>query len=74
MWLYGMRLRPYSIGCQPKGVIEVRDGGKRYWNIIAYKNKLPLKDELYYDLDCLGEETLENGSKTGYNQTDERSE
>lgn len=55
-YVYGMRLRPYSIGCQPKGVIEVRDGTDRYHNIIVYASKLPLKDELHYDLDYIGQE------------------
>lgn len=55
-YIYGMRLRPFAPGCQPKGYIEVRDGTDRYWNILVYAHKLPLKDELHYDLDYIGTE------------------
>ena len=55
--LYGMRLRGYSPGCQPKGVVEARDDPSgRYYNILVYATKLPLKDENRYDLTYLGEE------------------
>lgn len=56
-YLYGMRLRGYSLGCQPKNVSERRDDPTgRYYDIIVYDTKLPLKDEKNYDLDYLGEE------------------
>lgn len=54
-YVYGMRLRPFDLGCQPKGVIERRDDPSgRYWDIIVYGSKLPLKDEKNYDLDFIG--------------------
>lgn len=57
MYLYGMRLRPFGMGCQPKGVEEVReDPSGKYWNILVYKRELSA-DEIYnYELDYLREE------------------
>ncbi len=54
---YGMRLRGFSPGCQPKGVVEHKDDltGK-YYDIICYERKLT-EDELRdYELDYIGEE------------------
>ena len=57
VYWYGMRLRPYGIGCQPKGVWAWSDDETgKYWNKIAYKNPLDDKDIVAYDLDYLGEE------------------
>lgn len=61
LYLYGMRLRGCAPGCQPKGFIERRDDpSQRYYDIIVYDRKLPLKDEKNYDLDYLGEEHENN--------------
>lgn len=52
---YGMRLRPYSIGCQPMdGLVEVMVDN-RYWNILIYDRKLTDQEVSDYELDYLGE-------------------
>ena len=52
---YGMRLRPYSIGCQPMdGLVEVMLDN-RYWNILIYDRKLTDQEVSDYELDYLGE-------------------
>ncbi len=52
---YGMRLRPFGIGCQPKGVAEHIDDPtgypRRYWSLIAYDHELTEKECFNYDLD-----------------------
>lgn len=56
MYLYGMRLRGYSIACQPSGVKErIDDESGRYWDIIAYEQKLTDSEIADYDLDYIGE-------------------
>ena len=49
---YGMRLRGYSIGCQPmEGLIRAEeDESKKYWNILVYNRKLTEKEINDYDL------------------------
>lgn len=55
MYKYGMRLRPFSLGCQPKdGLLFVRDDN-RYWNILIYNRKLTDQEVSDYELDYLGE-------------------
>lgn len=55
MYKYGMRLRPYSIGCQPmEGLVEVMVDN-RYWNILIYDRKLTDQEVSDYELDYLGE-------------------
>ena len=54
---YGMRLRGFSIGCQPKGVIErTDDPSGRYYDILAYDRQLTEKELEDYELDYLGKE------------------
>lgn len=55
MFYYGMRLRGYSPGCQPKGVAErLDDPFHKYHDILAYSRKLT-EDELQdYELDFIG--------------------
>jgi hypothetical protein len=56
MWVYGMRERGYSLGCQPKfGFIRQLDiKSKKYYDLIVYNRKLS-EDELeYYSLDFVG--------------------
>ena len=55
---YGMRLRPFGIGCQPKKGFEAvcEDIAGKYWNIILYNRKLEDKEAKEYELDYLGEE------------------
>lgn len=56
---YGMRLRPYDIGCQPKdGFLCVDEGGTAdgygYHNFVYYISKLDRKTADNYDLDYIG--------------------
>ena len=47
---YGMRSRPFSIGCQPKGAVRV-EKSNIYYAILIYDRKLT-KVELYqYELE-----------------------
>jgi hypothetical protein len=56
MFLYGMRLRGFSIGCQPSGVVKrMDDVNGRYWDVIAYDRKLTDAEISAYDLDYIGE-------------------
>lgn len=56
MYLYGMRLRGFSIGCQPmNGFIERRDDTEdRYHDLLVYDRKLTDKELFEYELDYLG--------------------
>ena len=49
LYWYELRLRPFSIGCQPKGHIEVNHNLGR-WGIVAYKEPLNESDLYNYDL------------------------
>lgn len=52
---YGMRLRGFSIGCQPKdGFIRREDDQTgRYWDIIIYDRPLTDDETSHYSLDRL---------------------
>ena len=54
--VYGMRLRGFSPGAQPKdGWLETEeDPLGDYWNILVYNRKLTDKEVKDYDLDSLG--------------------
>lgn len=55
---YGMRLRGYSMGTQPRGVEKWEDADKDkdgYWSYIYYEEKLTDEQVENYDLDYLGE-------------------
>lgn len=56
-YLYGMRLRGFSIGCQPmKGLIDRRnDTSGIYYDLLLYDRKLTDKELNDYELDYLGE-------------------
>ena len=55
LYLYGMRLRGFSIGCQPNGVKERRDDPTgRYYDIICYQRELSDSEVRDYELDFLG--------------------
>ena len=60
-YLYGMRLRGFSIGCQPKdGLIERRDAPTdEYYDILVYGRKLWDRELEDYDLTYLGTEGSE---------------
>ena len=57
-YLYGMRLRPFGIACQPKeGFIERRDDPSNlFWDIIVYNRKLTNKEVYDFDLQFIGED------------------
>ena len=60
LYKYGMRLRGFSIGCQPMENFWERqddDGshGRRYHDILVYTEKLEEQDLRNYELDYLGE-------------------
>lgn len=59
VYTYGMRLRGFSIGCQPMdGLICGRDDPTgMYHNILVYERKLTYKETEDYELDYIGEET-----------------
>lgn len=54
---YGMRLRGFSIGCQPReGFYEREDDPTgKYWDILIYSRKLTDKELQEYELDYIGE-------------------
>ena len=59
-YVYGMRLRGFSIGCQPGGVVERRDDPlSKYWDIIVYDRMLTLDEIRDYSLDYIGFEVVE---------------
>ena len=58
LYKYGMRLRPYSLGCQPAGVYKRTDSNK-YHDLIYYTRELTEKEMETYSLDYLGSEIHE---------------
>jgi hypothetical protein len=58
MYKYGMRLRGFSLGCQPmKNLVDrIDDNSGKYHDILIYSEKLSDKDIKDYELDFLGEE------------------
>ena len=56
-YVYGMRLRGFSPGCQPmEGLKERRDGETQYHDLLVYNRKLTDKEINDYELDYIGEE------------------
>lgn len=62
MYAYGMRLRGFSIGCQPsKGFVDaIPDKRLIYWDILFYDRELTDKEISDYELDYLGEKSPED--------------
>lgn len=58
MYLYGMRVRGCSIGCQPReGFLGRRDDATgKYWDIIVYDRELSEDECRHYSLDFIGKE------------------
>ena len=54
-YIYGMRLRGFAPGCQPKeNFVERRDDPSgRYWDLIVYSVPLMHKEQRFYDLDFI---------------------
>lgn len=57
MYRYGMRLRGFSIGCQPiTGLVRVEvDPSGRYHDILVYGRPLNDHEQESFELDYLGE-------------------
>lgn len=56
MYVYGMRLRGFSPGCQPMdGLDAVMEGNRKYYNILIYHRKLKEQEVRDYELDRLQE-------------------
>ena len=57
MYVYGMRLRGFSIGCQPmKGLIKrMDDYTGNYHDLIGYDRELTEQELQDYELDYIGE-------------------
>lgn len=59
MHRYGMRARPFSIGCQPMEGLqraeEPESSDELYWNYLVYDRILTLKELENYELDYLDE-------------------
>lgn len=54
---YGMRLRGFSMGCQPmNGLIEWKDTDGKYWSELIYNRELTEEEQKHYSLDFLGAE------------------
>lgn len=66
-YIYGMRLRPFSIGAQPKqGLIDHQNAeGKysRYWDLIIYDRQLTEEECFVYSLDLLETENGDGGNR-----------
>lgn len=57
VYRYGMRLRGFSIGCQPKGVPDREDDATgRYYDILLYDRALTGRELKDYELDYIGKE------------------
>ena len=57
VYKYGMRLRGFSIGCQPmKGLLyNAEDPTGRYHDLLIYDRKLDESEMSEYELDYIGE-------------------
>lgn len=57
MYVYGMKLRGFSLGCQPMdGLVEWKDEELGYHSVLWYLRKLTKEERDEYELDYLGEE------------------
>lgn len=57
VYTYGMRLRGFSIGCQPMNgfIRRMDDDSRRYHDLLIYNRKLTDSELTDYELDYLGE-------------------
>ena len=57
---YGMRLRGFSPGCQPKdGFVRRLDSeDKKYYDVLLYNRPLTKEEVRSYDLDYLGQRLI----------------
>lgn len=50
MYYYGMRLRGFSVGCQPmKGFIR-REDSSEFWDVIVYDRELTAEEIRHFSL------------------------
>lgn len=65
MYVYGMRLRGFSPGCQPMDGLEaVMSETKKYHNILIYNRELTDEEIKDYELDRIPEEGDVNANNT----------
>lgn len=66
MYVYGMRLRGFSPGCQPMdGLDAVMEGNKKYYNILIYNRELTDEEIRDYELDRLEYEDWKDRNDKG---------
>lgn len=60
-YVYGMRNRGFSLGCQPMDGLLTRqdDPSGKYFDLLIYDRKLTEHECLAYELDCVGKMLLE---------------
>lgn len=64
-YLYGMRLRGFSPGCQPmKGLVGTMEGIGRYHCVLIYNRELTDEEVRDYELDRIPEEGDANANNT----------
>ncbi len=63
MYKYGMRLRGFSIGCQPmQGFVRrLDDKSGKYYDLLLYDRELSQEEIKNFELDYLGIEENKNG-------------
>lgn len=57
---YGMKSRPFSIGCQPNGAVDVKESNKAhtgFYDIVVYDRELSAEEISTFELVSL-EETM----------------
>lgn len=61
LYKYGMRLRGFSIGCQPLcGIVRVKNSNcNPYFSILWYSRELDQDEIEQYELDYLGEDKID---------------
>jgi hypothetical protein len=61
-YVYGMRARGFSLGCQPKAdfIERLDDTSDTFYDILVYGRKLSCREVADYELEYLGEVADEN--------------
>ena len=61
VYVYGMRLRGFSLGAQPRENFVDREDDPLgdYWDVLLYSRMMPKETAKAYDLDFLGEREVE---------------
>lgn len=66
MYVYGMRLRGFSPGCQPmKGLVGTMEGIGRYHCVLIYNRELTDEEIMDYELDRLEYEDWKDRNDKG---------